>query len=584
MHAAPVLPAIDMVAIKRALISVSDKTGVAEFAAALQKEYGVELISTGGTAKVLREAGLKVADISEVTGFPEMMDGRVKTLHPLVHGGFLALRDKADHVEAMAKHGIKPIDLVVVNLYPFEETIARQDATFADAIENIDIGGPAMIRSAAKNHRSVCVVTDPFQYDKILKAMHKNGGQTPYVLRLDLAMWAYTRTAQYDAAIYPYLARHYFAMKAEAAHAEGATSKRAVLEPVTAAVPYHAAGAASTTPADVADYKSEQAGLLPVLTPRLRMIQPLRYGENPHQLGAFYADAAKEPGVATLRQLHGIPLSYINILDADAALELVREFTQPAAGVIKHATPCGCAIAETLATAFDLAYAGDPVAAFGGIVALNRPVEMATAEMIVAGKRYLDIIIAPSYAPAALALLKERWKNCRILETGALPGQQERQPSLHYRSVTGGMLVQQRDMLGFERKAFKVASNREPTEAEWRDLEFVWLATKHVKSNAIALAKGGQLLAAGAGQMKRNTSARLAIELAKECGHSEKLAGCAAGSDAYFPFADGAELLIAAGVSAIIQPGGSKKDQDTIDVCNAKKVALVLTGQRHFRH
>jgi phosphoribosylaminoimidazolecarboxamide formyltransferase/IMP cyclohydrolase len=537
----------DLVPIRRALISVSDKTGIVEFATALQKEFNVELVSTGGTAKTLREAGLKVADISDLTGFPEMMDGRVKTLHPKVHGGFLALRDNAEHLAAMEKHGIQPIDLICVNLYPFEQTVAKPNCTFAEAIENIDIGGPAMIRSASKNHRSIVVVTDPVQYEKVLKHMRANSGQTPYQFRLDLAMWAYTRTAQYDAAIYPYLAEAYFKEKPER-------------------VP-------------------EQAGLLPALTPRLRKAEDLRYGENPHQLAAFYKTAAggtQSSNIATAQQLHGKALSYINILDADAAIELVREFSQPAAAVIKHTNPCGCAVGETLEQAFDKAYAGDPVAAFGGIVALNREVDVSTAEAIVSGKRFLEVVIAPAYVPAALEMLKERWKDCRILATGTLGSPDPRQ--LHFRSVTGGILVQQFDIAGFDKEKCTVTSTRRPTEMEWADLAFIWLVTKHVKSNAVALAKGGQLLGAGAGQMSRPMSAKIAIELARKNGHAESLQGSSAGSDAFFPFPDGPELLINAGVTAIIHPGGSKKDQETIDLCNRHNIALVTTGQRHFAH
>lgn len=535
---------IDLVTIKRALISVSDKTGIVEFATTLQKTYGVELISTGGTAKALRDAGLKVMDISEVTGFPEMMDGRVKTLHPLVHGGLLGLRDNPTHLAAMQEHHITPIDLVCVNLYPFEATVAKPDCTFAEAIENIDIGGPSMIRSAAKNHRSVCVVTDPIQYAKVLKHLAAHDGATPYRFRLDLAMWAYTRTAQYDAAIFPYLAQQYFK--------------------------------------DDPEKLSEQAGLLPVLSPRLKQISPLRYGENPHQLAAFYGDHTGQAGIATAQQLHGKALSYINILDADAAIEIVREYAQPAAAVIKHTNPCGCAIAATLAEAFDLAYAGDPVAAFGGIVALNQMVDLQTAEHIVAGKRFLEVLIAPSYTPEALALLQGRWKDCRILATGPLGT--EIQGSLHYRSVTGGVLVQQRDVAGFDRAACTVTSSRAPTEQEWSDLGFIWLVSKHVKSNAIAVGKNGQLLGTGAGQMSRPMSARVALELAKANGHTERLNGSVAGSDAFFPFPDAPELLIKSGITAIIHPGGSKKDQETIDLANKCGVTLVTTGQRHFAH
>jgi phosphoribosylaminoimidazolecarboxamide formyltransferase / IMP cyclohydrolase len=546
MHVPTQTSTPDLVPVRRALISVSDKAGVADFAAALQREFGVELVSTGGTAKTLRDAGLKVQDISDLTGFPEMMDGRVKTLHPKVHGGFLALRDNPEHLASMETHGIVPIDLICVNLYPFEQTIAKPNCTFAEAIENIDIGGPAMIRSAAKNHRSIVVVTDPVQYDKVLEHMRTNNGQTPYRFRLDLAMWAYTRTAQYDAAIYPYLAEAYYK--------------------------------------DDAEKVSERAGFLPMLTPRLKKVEDLRYGENPHQAAAFYVPVtpAKDASIATARQLHGKALSYINLLDANAAIELVREFAAPAAAVIKHTNPCGCAAGDTLKDAFLQAYAGDPVAAFGGIVALNRDVDGQTAEAIVSGKRFLEVVIAPGYDPAALAMLKDRWKDCRILATGPL-GVAARS-DLRFRSLAGGVLVQQPDSAGFDRSKCVVTSQRQPTEAQWRDLEFIWLVTKHVKSNAIAIARGGQLLGAGAGQMSRPMSAKIAIELARANGHAAKLAGSCAGSDAFFPFPDGSQLLIDAGITAIIHPGGSKKDQDTIDLCNERNTALVATGERHFAH
>jgi phosphoribosylaminoimidazolecarboxamide formyltransferase/IMP cyclohydrolase len=554
------MAAVDLVGVKRALISVSDKTGVVAFATALQREFGVELISTGGTAKALREAGLEVRDISEVTGFPEMMDGRVKTLHPKVHGGFLAVRDNPEHVAAMERHGIEAIDLICVNLYPFEATVAKEGCTFEEAVENIDIGGPAMIRSAAKNHRSIVVVTDGVQYEKVLKHLRTNGGKTPYAFRLDLAMWAYTRTAQYDAAISAYMGQAYFTQKQEA----GSRKQE---------------GAEET-------FAAERAGVLPALTVALSRAEVLRYGENPHQMAGFYkVNGAREAGVATAKQLHGKALSYINLLDADAAIELVREFGEAGAAVIKHTNPCGCAVARpgaALGEAFDLAYAGDPVAAFGGIVALNREVDEETAGRIVSGKRFLEVVIAPAYSEGALAMLKERWKDCRILATGELGGRDDR--LLHYRSVTGGVLVQQRDLAGFDRAACTVTSRRQPTEAEWADLGFLWLVTKHVKSNAVAIGKAGQLLGAGAGQMSRPMSARIAIELAQKNGHAEKLGGSVAGSDAFFPFPDGPELLIGAGVRAIIHPGGSKKDQETIDLCNRHDVALVATGRRHFAH
>ena len=541
----------DLVPVKRALLSVSDKTGIVEFAKSLQSEFHVELVSTGGTAKTLRDAGLTVSDISDLTGFPEMMDGRVKTLHPKVHGGFLALRDNPEHVAAMEKHGIAPIDLICVNLYPFEQTIAKPNCTFAEAIENIDIGGPAMIRSAAKNHRSIVVVTDPAQYEKVLQHLRAHGGKTPYRFRLDLAMWAYTRTAQYDAAIYPYLAEAYFKDEPEKA--------------------------------------AERAGFLPALTPRLKKVEDLRYGENPHQAAAYYVPVSqsKEASIATAAQLHGKTLSYINLLDADAAIELVREFAAPAAAVIKHTNPCGCAVGASLKEAFERAYAGDPVAAYGGIVALNRKVDAIAAAAIVAGKRFLEVVIAPEYEPAALSMLRDRWKDCRILAIGPLSGADAlvgARPSLRFRSLTGGVLVQQPDSAGFNRAKCTVTSNRQPTDAEWRDLEFIWLVTKHVRSNAIAIGRDGQLLGAGAGQMSRTMSATIAIELSRQNGHADKLTGSCAGSDAFFPFADGPEILIKAGITALIHPGGSKKDRETIEMCDRHSVALVATGERHFAH
>jgi phosphoribosylaminoimidazolecarboxamide formyltransferase/IMP cyclohydrolase len=373
-------------------------------------------------------------------------------------------------------------------------------------------------------------------------------------------MWAYTRTAQYDAAISAYMGQAYFTQKQEA----GSRKQE---------------GAEET-------FAAERAGVLPALTVALSRAEVLRYGENPHQMAGFYKmNGAREAGVATAKQLHGKALSYINLLDADAAIELVREFGEAGAAVIKHTNPCGCAVARpgaALGEAFDLAYAGDPVAAFGGIVALNREVDEETAGRIVSGKRFLEVVIAPGYSEGALTMLKERWKDCRILATGELGGRDDR--LLHYRSVTGGVLVQQRDLAGFDRAACTVTSRRQPTEAEWADLGFLWLVTKHVKSNAVAIGKAGQLLGAGAGQMSRPMSARIAIELAQKNGHAEKLGGSVAGSDAFFPFPDGPELLIGAGVRAIIHPGGSKKDQETIDLCNRHDVALVATGRRHFAH
>ncbi len=534
----------DVVPIRRALLSVSDKSGLVDLATALVREFNIELISTGGTARALQAAGLPVRDVADLTGFPEMMDGRVKTLHPAVHGGLLALRDAPSHQQAMREHTIAPIDLLVVNLYPFEKVTAEANCPFEHAVENIDIGGPAMVRSASKNHRSVAVITDAAQYEKLLANMRANSGGTTHHFRLDLAVWAFGRTAQYDAAIHAYLTHSYFA--------------------------------------DQTDAPLEQAGLTPQLIYGLERLQKLRYGENPHQRGAFYATSRPAHGLAAARQLHGKELSWINLLDADAALALVSEFSQPAAAVIKHANPCGCAVAENLAEAFDLAYAGDPVAAYGGIVALNRPVDTSTAQRIVQGKRFLEVLIAPDFAPEALAMLQSRWADCRVLATGAAA--LSTADALSVRSVAGGMLVQQNDYAGFHKASCRVVSTREPTPREWADMEFVWPACKHIKSNAIALAMGGQLLSAGAGQMSRVTSCRLAVELARQNGHSEKLSDAVAASDAFFPFSDGPEILVAAGVRAIIQPGGSKRDQETIDLCNKHNVAMVFTGQRHFRH
>ncbi|MGC9261578.1 MAG: bifunctional phosphoribosylaminoimidazolecarboxamide formyltransferase/IMP cyclohydrolase [Phycisphaerae bacterium] len=525
----------DLVPVRRALISVSDKTGLIELAATLHREFAIEIVSTGGTARALAAAGLPVKDVAQITGFPEMMDGRVKTLHPSVHGGLLALRDNAEHRAAMHLHHIDPIDLLIVNLYPFEQVTSRPECTLEQAVENIDIGGPAMIRSAAKNHRSVVVVTDASQYELLIHELRRHQGATPLVFRNTLAVDAFARTARYDAAINIYLRQH-------------------------------------QTPEDTVI-------LPPVLAPVLRLKQILRYGENPHQAGALYTATAENRGLAGAEQLHGKALSYLNILDADAALALVNEFSQPAAAIIKHANPCGCATAPTLTEAFALAYAGDPVAAFGGIVAFNAPVDKMTAENIVAGKRFIEVLLAPGFDTTALTLLQQRWADCRILRV-ARPAMD----ALTFRTIGGGVLAQQSDSIGFDESQANVVSKRRPDGAQWRDLAFAMLVCKHVKSNAITLVRNGQLLGAGAGQMSRVTSCRLAVDLARGNAHGEKLAGAAAASDAFFPFPDGPEILIAAGATAIIQPGGSKKDDLTIQLCDQHDVALVFTGIRHFRH
>jgi len=541
----------DLVPVKRALISVSDKSGLAEFAKALVSEFGVDLISTGGTAKFLREQGLTVTDVSQVTGFPEMMDGRVKTLHPKIHGGLLALRDNADHMKSASDHGIEPIDLVVINLYPFEKTIAKPGVHLEEAIENIDIGGPSMVRSAAKNHRFVLVVTEPERYEKVLGDLRKHNGSSCGAHRLKQAQRAFAHTSAYDGKIAAYLLTQ--------VQSEGASGTE---------VP----------PPVVAGRMPEKVVL------NLRKQQELRYGENPHQKAALYVDTQpKEASVAYAKQLHGKELSYINLLDADAALSAVKEFSTPAACVVKHATPCGYATAADLSTAFKLAYEGDPLAAFGGIVALNKPVDLLTAQTITGIDRLLEVIVAPSYAADALELLRSRWKNVRLLEVGPVEGFKVEASGFsgehHMHVITGGYLVQQRDVKGFDQAAFKVVSKRPPTEAEWADLRVAWLACKHLKSNAIALAKGGMMVGGGAGQQDRVNACRIAVAKAGERSH-----GAVTGSDAFFPFPDGPRLLLEAGITAIIHPGGSVRDGESLAAVDEAGAAMVLTGERHFKH
>ncbi|MGC4030652.1 MAG: bifunctional phosphoribosylaminoimidazolecarboxamide formyltransferase/IMP cyclohydrolase [Tepidisphaeraceae bacterium] len=529
----------DLVPVRRALISVSDKTGLAEFATALVKEFNVALLSTGGTAKFLRDAGLNVTDVSDVTGFPEMMDGRVKTLHPKIHGGLLALRDHPEHAAAMQAHNIEAIDLVCINLYPFEQTVAKPGTTFEEAIENIDIGGPSMVRSAAKNHGYVAVVTAASQYDKVLGDLRKHGGQTCEKHRRKLAAEAFVRTGKYDNAIAAYFAK--------------------VID-------------AASVPAE------------PIA---------LRYGENPHQKAFLHASPKpKAASVAHAVQHHGKELSYINVLDADAALAVVKEFDTPAACIVKHATPCGVGTGTVLAEAVDRAYASDPVAAFGGIVAVNTPLDKAAAELLTTGQKFLEVIVAPSYSPDALDLLKTRWKNVRLLEVGPMfdddntrllqrQGVGDVVEGVHVfeQTIFGGKLVQQRDWVGIVDSEWKTVSSRQPTAEELADLKVAWLACKHVKSNAITIAKGSATVGIGGGQVDRVGAARIAVEKA-----GERAKGAVAASDAFFPFPDGPKLLIDAGVTAIVQPGGSVRDAETIDLCNARGVALVFTGRRHFRH
>ena len=527
--------------ISRALLSVSDKTGLIDFAKGLAR-HGVSLISTGGTAKALRDAGLKVTDISDVTHFPEMMDGRVKTLHPNVHGGLLALRNKKDHAEAMRAHGIEGIDLLVCNLYPFEATVAR-GADFETTIENIDIGGPAMTRSAAKNHEWVTVVVDVEDYKAVLEEMAAHDGATTLKLRRTLAQRAFARTAAYDAAV-----SNWFA---DELAADGAT------EP-----------------------------------PRRRALggylrQPLRYGENPHQQAAFYVDGSSRPGVASAKQLQGKELSYNNINDTDAAYELVAEFDPkqaPACAIIKHANPCGVATAQTLREAYLAALACDTQSAFGGVLAFNTKLDGATAEEI--SKIFTEVIIAPDADDDAKQILAAK-KNLRLLIAGGLPDPLA--PSLTYRSVAGGFLVQTRDNGRITRDKLKVVTKRQPTEQEVTDMLFAFTVGKHVKSNAIIYAKEGSTAGIGAGQMSRVDSARIAAIKAKDAAKvagwtSPRTIGSSAASEAFFPFPDGLLAVAEAGATAVIQPGGSIGDQKVIDAADEAGLAMVFTGMRHFRH
>jgi phosphoribosylaminoimidazolecarboxamide formyltransferase/IMP cyclohydrolase len=525
---------MDKARITRALVSVSDKTGLLELAACLAR-HGVEILSTGGTAKALREAGHRVVEVGEHTGFPEIMDGRVKTLHPRIHGGLLARRDDAAHVAAMQAHGIAPIDLLVVNLYPFEATIAR-GADFATAIENIDIGGPAMIRAAAKNHDSVAVVVEAADYGALVAEMDANGGATTATLRRRLAAAAYARTGAYDAAI----SRWFAAQNGDA------------------------------WPARL------------VLAGERREV--LRYGENPHQSAAFYAGGPARPGVATARQLQGKELSYNNYNDTDAAFEAVAEFAEPACVVVKHANPCGVARGATPLEAYLKALACDPVSAFGGIVALNRPLDDATASEI--AKLFVEVIVAPEATAGAQAIIAAK-KNLRLLVTGGVPDPAA--PGLSVRTLAGGYLVQDRDAGRVARADLRVVTRRAPDARELDDLLFAFAVAKHVKSNAIVYARDGATVGIGAGQMSRIDSSRIAAwkaaEGARAAGEARSRAiGSVVASDAFFPFADGLVAAAEAGVTAVIQPGGSIRDAEVIAAADARGLAMVFTGMRHFRH
>jgi phosphoribosylaminoimidazolecarboxamide formyltransferase/IMP cyclohydrolase len=531
------IPAPDRIRIRTALLSVSDKTGIIELAKALT-EQGVKLLSTGGTHKAIAAAGLAVTDVSEVTGFPEIMDGRVKTLHPTVHGGLLAIRDDAEHAAAMKEHGIEGIDLAVINLYPFEEVRAA-GGDYPTTVENIDIGGPAMIRASAKNHAYVTTVTDPSDYPALIEALRSNDGQTVYAFRQKLAAKAYARTAAYDTAISNWFAE-----------------------------------------------------ALDIEIPRYRTIggvlkEEMRYGENPHQSAGFYVTGENRPGVATAKLLQGKQLSYNNINDTDGAFELIAEFSPekaPACAIIKHANPCGVATGPSLKEAYLRALACDSTSAFGGIIAVNQLLDAETAEEIV--KLFTEVIIAPEVSDEAQAIIAAK-KNLRLLVTGGLPDPRSR--GLTAKTVSGGLLVQTRDNGMVEDIDLRVVTKRAPTPTELEDMKFAFKVAKHVKSNAVVYAKNGQTAGIGAGQMSRIDSARIAgikaEEAAKAMGWAEPMTkGSAVASEAFFPFADGLLSAIAAGATAVIQPGGSMRDDEVIAAADEHGVAMVFTGMRHFRH
>ena len=522
--------------IKRALISVSDKTGIVEFAQNLAA-LGVEILSTGGTYKLLKDNNVSVVEVSEHTGFPEMMDGRVKTLHPKIHGGILARRGLDEAV--MTEHNIDAIDLVVVNLYPFAATVAKPNCSLADAIENIDIGGPTMVRAAAKNHASVGIIVNASDYATVVAEI-KAEGALSHATRFDLAVKAFEHTAQYDGMIASYLG-------ARVGKDEGQADKFAR-----------------------------------TFNTQLNKVQDLRYGENPHQSAAFYVEStATEASVSTAKQLQGKELSYNNIADTDAALECVKSFAKPACVIVKHANPCGVAVSlDGIAAAYDLAYATDPESAFGGIIAFNRELDVATAQAIV-DRQFVEVIIAPSIADGVLEVTGAK-KNVRVLICGELPAIDSRQSQLDYKRVNGGLLVQDQDLGMISKDDLKVVTKIAPTEAEIDDMIFAWKVAKYVKSNAIVYAKGRQTIGVGAGQMSRVNSARIAAIKAEHAGLVVE--GAVMASDAFFPFRDGIDNAAKAGIKCIIQPGGSMRDEETIAAADEAGIAMVFTGMRHFRH
>ena len=520
-----------MTIIKRALISVSDKTGVIEFARHLEQS-GVDILTTGGTAKLLQQAGISVTEVGDYTGFPEMLDGRVKTLHPKIHGGILYRRDLPEHVEAAQQAGIAQIDLIVVNLYPFSATVARADCTLDDAIENIDIGGPTMVRAAAKNYPHVAVVTDPADYPVLVAELNTHRGALSLETRFSLAIKAFSHTAAYDGAISNYL-----------------------------------------TSLDVSGQRQPFPARLNF---QFSKVQDLRYGENPHQQAAFYKDGACVPGaLANYTQLQGKELSYNNIADADAAWECVKTFDQAACVIIKHANPCGVAVASDLTTAYRQAFATDPTSAFGGIIAFNRELDAATAEAIV--QQFVEVVIAPAVSDGARAVFAAK-QNVRLLAVPMAAGAN----AMDFKRVGGGLLVQTPDAFNVQRADLRVVTRAQPSAQQWDDLLFAWRVAKFVKSNAIVFCGNGQTLGVGAGQMSRVDSARIAS--IKAANASLSLTGSVVASDAFFPFRDGLDVVAAAGAGAVIQPGGSLRDEEVIAAADEQGIAMILTGYRHFRH
>ncbi|WOA54036.1 bifunctional phosphoribosylaminoimidazolecarboxamide formyltransferase/IMP cyclohydrolase [Dickeya solani] len=523
--------------IRRALLSVSDKAGIVEFAQALSQR-GIDLLSTGGTARLLADAGLPVTEVSDYTGFPEMMDGRVKTLHPKVHGGILGRRGQDDAI--MAQHHIQPIDMVVVNLYPFAQTVAKADCTLEDAVENIDIGGPTMVRSAAKNHNDVAIVVKSSDYTAIITEMDANAGSLTYETRFDLAIKAFEHTAAYDSMI-----ANYFGSKVPAYHGD----------------------------------TTQPSGHFP-RTLNLNFIkkQDMRYGENSHQQAAFYIEEkVAEASVATAQQLQGKALSYNNIADTDAALECVKEFVEPACVIVKHANPCGVAIGGSILDAYERAYKTDPTSAFGGIIAFNRELDEATAQAIIS-RQFVEVIIAPSASEAALKVTAAK-QNVRVLTCGQW---QQRASGLDFKRVNGGLLVQDRDLGMVEAAQLRVVTERQPTEAELRDALFCWKVAKFVKSNAIVYARDNMTIGIGAGQMSRVYSAKIAGIKAGDEGL--EVNGSVMASDAFFPFRDGIDAAAAVGITCVIQPGGSIRDDEVIAAANEHGIAMLFTDMRHFRH